>query len=417
MANVTPWAVEGKVDYKKLIEKFGTENINTDLIGRFEKVTGKPAHPWLKRGIFFSHRGLDKFLDAYEKGEKVFLYTGRGPTSESMHIGHMIPFMFTKWLQDVFNCPVVVQMSDTEKYFFKNMELDEIYRLGFKNAEDIIACGFNLDKTFIFSNHDYVFNCKQYEDLVTKMKKNYSARDVAKIFGFGSKLSDKLRGTMPAQELKNLLDKLGEDPHILTGDLTVGQFDWPFYQSASAFSDSFPHIFGNKRARCLVAYAIDQDPYFRMARDLSDILGLVKPCSIMSTFIPPLVGVEGKMSSSVNTDSTLFLTDDEQITRKKIMKHAFSGSRGNGTLEDHKRLGGNLDTDISYQYLRYLEMNDGRLTEIAEKFSKGLMTCGEIKKIMADKVVELIVNHKNTKSKITKDIISICYKIQEHKNQ
>ncbi len=78
---VTPWAVEGKIDYMKLIKQFGTEVIDNELLERFKKVTGKDLHPWLKRGIFFSHRGLNQFLTAYENGDPIFLYTGRGPTS------------------------------------------------------------------------------------------------------------------------------------------------------------------------------------------------------------------------------------------------------------------------------------------------------------------------------------------------
>ena len=35
-------------------------------------------------------------LDRYEQGKPFFLYTGRGPSSDSMHLGHLIPFMFTK---------------------------------------------------------------------------------------------------------------------------------------------------------------------------------------------------------------------------------------------------------------------------------------------------------------------------------
>lgn len=78
---VTPWAVEGKIDYMKLIKQFGTEVIDNELLERFKRVTGKDLHPWLKRGIFFSHRGLNQFLTAYENGDPIFLYTGRGPTS------------------------------------------------------------------------------------------------------------------------------------------------------------------------------------------------------------------------------------------------------------------------------------------------------------------------------------------------
>ena len=41
----------------------------------------------------------------------MYLYTGRGPSSEALHLGHLVPFMFTKYLQDAFKCPLVVQVS------------------------------------------------------------------------------------------------------------------------------------------------------------------------------------------------------------------------------------------------------------------------------------------------------------------
>lgn len=40
-------------------------------------MTGRPAHPFLKRGIFFAHRDLEAILDCYERGEPFYLYTGR----------------------------------------------------------------------------------------------------------------------------------------------------------------------------------------------------------------------------------------------------------------------------------------------------------------------------------------------------
>lgn len=64
-----------------------------------EKLTGKKAHPWLRRGIFFSHRDFEKVLDLYEAKKPFYLYTGRGPSSDALHMGHLIPFMFTQWLQ------------------------------------------------------------------------------------------------------------------------------------------------------------------------------------------------------------------------------------------------------------------------------------------------------------------------------
>lgn len=38
-----------------------------------------------------------QILDDYEQRKPFFLYTGRGPSSESMHLGHLIPFLFTKY--------------------------------------------------------------------------------------------------------------------------------------------------------------------------------------------------------------------------------------------------------------------------------------------------------------------------------
>ena len=153
---ITPFKVASKnaIDYMKLINKFGCDPIKPEDISRFEKITGKPVHPWIRRGIFFSHKDLNVALDYFEAGKRVYVYTGRGPSSEAMHLGHMIPFFFTKWLQDVFGAVVVIQMSDDEKYSFKGKtdgkDLSEYNRLCYENAKDIIACGFDPEKTFLF---------------------------------------------------------------------------------------------------------------------------------------------------------------------------------------------------------------------------------------------------------------------------
>ena len=102
---ITPFDVSGGVDaegkavaidYNKLIDKFGSQRIDQAMLDRFERVTGQKPHRLLRRGMIFSHRDLDVLLDKYEKGVPFFLYTGRGPSSTSMHVGHFIPFEFTK---------------------------------------------------------------------------------------------------------------------------------------------------------------------------------------------------------------------------------------------------------------------------------------------------------------------------------
>jgi tryptophanyl-tRNA synthetase len=55
-ARVTPWDVEGNVNYNKLIQDFGSSPIDKDLLDKIEQVTGRRAHHFLRRGIFFSHR-------------------------------------------------------------------------------------------------------------------------------------------------------------------------------------------------------------------------------------------------------------------------------------------------------------------------------------------------------------------------
>jgi tryptophanyl-tRNA synthetase len=376
--NVDPWKVSGIIDYNDLIIRFGTELIDQVLLDRLSALASKKGmvlHPWLRRGIFFSHRQLNLFLDAYDSGKDVFLYTGRGPTSESLHLGHMIPFMMIKWLQDLFDCNVIVQMADDEKYYFKDLDFKTITKMMVENVKDIIACGFNPEKTYIFSNRDYRLNCEEYEILVSTMKKLIPTKTVMNTFGFNM-----------------------EDPKF-----NVGQLDWPFYQSAAAFSAAYPSLFYNKNAMCLVIYAIDQDPYFRMARDFAEKLRLAKPCALMSRFIPPLTGADGKMSSSLSINGTLYLNESIEVISKKIKKYSFSGGGGDGTKEDHIKYGGNIDTDISFIYLNYFESDDQILEKIKQDFIAGKLFCGDLKSHITTRISELFQNHQNLRKTIKSD--------------
>ena len=92
-------------------------------------------HPLLERQIFFAHRDLDKFLDYFEQKKPVYLYTGRGPSSSSMHLGHLMPFQFTKWLQEAFNCVVVIQITDDEKYFNQKNKTENKRKNQFQKLE------------------------------------------------------------------------------------------------------------------------------------------------------------------------------------------------------------------------------------------------------------------------------------------
>ena len=106
----------------------------------------------LRRGIFFSHREMTRILDEYEKGNKFFLYTGRGPSGHT-HIGHLVPWMFAKWLQEKFDVNMYFQLTDDEKFYSKTeLTLDETRKFAYENALDFIALGFNPEKTKIIIN-------------------------------------------------------------------------------------------------------------------------------------------------------------------------------------------------------------------------------------------------------------------------
>lgn len=99
---------------------------------------------------------MHTILNQYETKKPFYLYTGRGPSSGSIHLGHLIPFMFCKWLQDVFDVPLVIQLTDDEKFFWKDIKLEEANKMAYENAKDVIALGFDVNKTFIFTDLDYI---------------------------------------------------------------------------------------------------------------------------------------------------------------------------------------------------------------------------------------------------------------------
>ena len=93
---------------------------------------------------------------------------------------------------------------------------------------------------------------------------------------------------------------------------------------------------------CLIPCAIDQDPYFRMTRDVAHKLTPAdhplggKPALFHSKFFPPLQGATGKMSSS-DDSSAIFLTDSEEEIERKIKSFAFSGGQETSKLQKEVR--------------------------------------------------------------------------------
>jgi tryptophanyl-tRNA synthetase len=376
---VTPWDVsagaDGKIDYAKLVREFGCSEIDENLIERIERCTKTKAHPFLRRGLFFAHRELDEIVSAYEKGEKFYLYTGRGPSSESLHLGHLVPFQFTKWLQDAFKVPLVIQLTDDEKFLWKDLQLEDCRRLARENAKDIAACGFNPETTFIFADASYM--CSSFYVNMVKIAKCVTFNQAKGIFGF-------------------------------TGDSNIGQIGFPPVQAAPSFPDCFPHMFGmNKKSlKCLIPCAIDQDPYFRMTRDVSHRIGGYKPALVESRFFPALKGESGKMSASDPT-SAIYVTDTAKEIKNKINKHAFSG--GGATIEEQRENGANLEVDVPWKWLNFFLEDDEKLKEIGEKYGSGEMLTGEIKQILVDVLTPMVEEHQKRRALVTDEVLDVYF--------
>ena len=360
---VTPWEVSGRIDYEKLIKEFGTSHITQPLLKRMEKLAGE-SHFMLERKIFFSHRDLDWLLDKYERGEQFALYTGRKP-SLGIHIGHLLPWMFSKWIQDKFDADLYFQMVDDEGFLAKeDMELPESTRVGYENALDVIALGFDPDKTSIIIDTE---NIKPLYKIALQVAKRTTFSTAKAVFGFDNSTN-------------------------------VGL---PFYTSIQAAPCFLPSYLKKMNVPVLIPAGIDQDPYWRITRDIAPKLGYYKPAAIHNTFLPGLEGPEGKMSSS-KPETTIFTTDSAEQVKKKIQR-AFSG--GGATMKEHKEKGGNPDIDAACQYLYYMfEPDNDKIKEIFDGYRSGAISTGEVKDMLTKKIVAFLTEHQKKREQARKHI-------------
>ena len=359
---VTPWKVEGNVQYDKLMEKFGLSKITPKTIKRIESLVGE-SHFMLRRDVFIAHRDLDWILDNYEKGNKFFLYTGRGPSGD-IHLGHAMPWIFVKWLQDKFNAILYFQFTDDEKFLFKEgLDLAKVEEALYENMLDVAAFGFNPERTVFVSD----------------------IRDIELLYPHALKVSKKINYST-AKAVFGFKD-----------DTNIGQLFFTSIQSVPSFLHS--EITGTKMP-CLIPHAVDQDPHFRVSRDVLPKLGHYKPASIQCVFLPGLEG-EGKLSSSEG--NIIGLHDDEKTIRKKINKYAYSGGRD--TVEEHRAKGGRPEMDISYQYMRMMfEPDDKVLSKIEDDYRTGKLLSGEIKNMLIDRITKYNNTHRESRKKAEKNI-------------
>lgn len=249
------------------------------------------------------------------------------------------------------------------------------------NAADIISVGFDPKKTFIFSDYDYMGGA--FYRNITRMSKHITLNVARAVFGFND-------------------------------SSCIGKVHFGSVQGASSFASSFPHIFGTDESKtnlipCLIPCAIDQDPYFRLTRDVASRLKFAKPSLIHARFLDALQGPGTKMSASIET-SAIFMKDTPKQIKTKINKYAFSG--GQVSEAEHREKGGNTDVDVAYQYLTFFLEDDDELERIKIAYQKGEMLTGELKALCIAEVEKYVTAFQERRALVTEEVIDEYMKVR-----
>ena len=359
---VTPWEVSGEVDYEQIIREFGIDPIDEKLLFYLKEIT-KEIHPFLTRKIFFAHRDFNWILDEYKKGNPFYLYTGRGP-SGNVHLGHVMPWLFTKWLQDKFDVELWFQLTDDEKFLFnQSLSYENAYQYSYDNALDIIALGFDPKKTFLFSDID----------LAGVLYRN--ALKIAKKITYST-----IKATFGLDNSSN-----------------IGQI---FYTSIQTVPAIIKSLIEEKNVPCLIPHAVDQDPHFRLSRDVLPKLGYYKPASIQCIFLPSLQQ-GGKMSASI--ENTAIFTQDSPKDVKTKVNNAFTGGQANAKLQ--RELGGNPSVCSVFKYhFMLFTLDNEEIRNIESRCRGGDLLCGECKNDLIQKINSFLKIHQEKREK-AKDMI------------
>lgn len=341
----------------KLAREFGVQLLTNEDLGLLSSLTGGDVHYLIRRGFFYAHRGFRDILERARLGKPWALYNGRGPSGD-LHIGHLVPWMLTKWFVDKFNVHYFFELTDDEKFLVRDgYTLEETNRLAYDNALSLIALGFTPDRLHIIVDTDDI---RYLYKIAVKVAKKLTLSTVKNTFGF-------------------------------TDSNNIGATFFPAMEIAVAF---LPTELLNTETPVLIPTAIDQDPYFRLARDIAESLNYPKPATLYSKFLPGLTG-EDKMSAS-NPDSALYVTDSDKEIRRKIM-NAFTG--GQPTAELQRKLGGNPDICPVYKYHALLDEDDEAVRKIYDDCRGGKLLCGECKLMLYDKVRRFLERHRELRER------------------
>jgi tryptophanyl-tRNA synthetase len=324
---------------EKLIRDFGAKPL--DFQHPFSD------YHFFDKGLFYSHREFDKYLEAHKKKKNLAIVSGFN-ASGRMHIGHTIVFETVREIQKKLDCNVLIPISDDESYLSGKVETQqEALNNSIKIAKQLIGFGFDPNKTKILIDQLY----PEIYNYAIKYARHSTLSTVKAVYGY-----------------KN--------------EANPGMFFYPFVQTAHIL-----YPYEKMRAdNVLVPIGIDEDNHIRVSRDIAPKFGFEKPAVIHSKFIPALDG--GKMSKS-KPQTAIFLDDEDDTIIKKV-NQAITGGRH--TLEEQRNLGGIPENCMVIKYLDYLYLKNEDSAKLKEEYRKGNILDKENKKRLA----EHILNHKKT---------------------
>ena len=316
------------------------------------------THPFFdkNRDVIKSHRDLKEFLDHYHKygADKCYIYTGRGPSKREMHLGHLVPFLAAKELQEALGIRVVIQLTDDEKYLYRSEHPLETYQeFARHNKVQIQKFGFNPDLTDIYINTEDI---AKFYPTILRIQHRLNFSQVSSTFG-------------------------------LTSSDSIGKIAFPAYEMAPCDPIC---LFGPDATnmKCLVICAWDQDPYFRLIRDYAKVLGFSKPALLHLNYIPSLKEGDKMSTTGQNTNATIWLTDDDATIGKKIKKYACSG--GSSTKELHEKYGAVIEIDVACTLLKFFLPSQEELDTIISQYKLGRMNTSQVKQRCTEVLQELI---------------------------
>lgn len=343
--DISPFGKDGR-------EEFGSEKITNSDVEDFPK----PVHRLLQRGIIDYQRDINNFTTSMQSDRQHSIITGVGP-SGSMHLGHIVPLYFARYLQDQTGARVYIPISDDEKFLTRDESLQSIQNYTRENIRDILAIGFDPSKTRIILDID---DSSVVYPLATKFASDLTVSQVDAVYGDSNNIGE------------------------------------VFYPSVQVSHLLLPQLVYGEHCSMMIS-GYDQDPHVRIARDIADKsrYPVSKPGCLLSRYAPSLTDPNSKMSSS-EEEPIISLNDNDDQVEEKIMKHAYSG--GKKSREKHREEGGDPNQDVPYKFLYYFfEEDDEKLRELHDEYRNGNILSGEMKKHLVEKVSQFLNEHRTRK--------------------